>query len=96
MSQVENINVTQGAGVIMIMCLLVLGIVLFRQRLDLVMGLVLRFLCGIVGIYLINMVMEKISLNAVIGMNPATLLATTILGIPGLVMLYGIKIVSIL
>ncbi len=89
-------NFAQGAGLIIIMCLLVLAIVFFRGRMHLVFGIVLRGLCGVVSIYVINMLMERAAYEAAIGVNPVTVLAATILGFPGLVALYGIKIVSLL
>lgn len=96
MEQLQKINLMQGAGMIVVMCLLVLAIVLFRRRMRLLLGLVLRFLCGVAGIYLVNLLMERAAFEAEIGINPVTVLVTTILGIPGLAMLYGIKIVSLL
>lgn len=96
MEQLQKINLMQGAGMIVVMCLLVLAIVLFRRRMQLILGLVLRFLCGVAGIYLVNLLMERAAFEAEIGINPVTVLVTTILGIPGLAMLYGIKIVSLL
>ena len=96
MEQLQKINLMQGAGMIVVMCLLVLAIVLFRRRMQLILGLVLRFLCGAAVIYLVNLLMERAAFEAEIGINPVTVLVTTILGIPGLAMLYGIKIVSLL
>lgn len=96
MEQLQKINLMQGAGMIVVMCLLVLAIVLFRRRMQLILGLMLRFLCGVAGIYLVNLLMERAAFEAEIGINPVTVLVTTILGIPGLAMLYGIKIVSLL
>ncbi|MGN1158917.1 MAG: pro-sigmaK processing inhibitor BofA family protein [Lachnospiraceae bacterium] len=96
MEQLQKINLMQGAGMIVVMCLFVLAIVLFRRRMQLILGLVLRFLCGVAGIYLVNLLMERAAFEAEIGINPVTVLVTTILGIPGLAMLYGIKIVSLL
>ena len=43
-----------------------------------------------------TLLMERAAFEAEIGINPVTVLVTTILGIPGLAMLYGIKIVSLL
>lgn len=96
MEPLQGINLRQGTEIIVIMCLLVLAIVLFRRRLQLLFGVVLRFLCGIVGIYLVNILMERVALDAAIGINPVTALVTTILGIPGVAALYGIKIISLL
>ena len=42
------------------------------------------------------MVIVSYDMGFEIGINPVTVLVTTILGIPGLAMLYGIKIVSLL
>ena len=48
------------------------------------------------GICIINMLMERAAFGGEVGLNPVTLLTTTILGFPGLAALYGIKIMSIL
>ncbi len=86
----------QGAGVIIVMCLAVLTILFLRGRWYLIGELVLRFLCGAVGLCVVNMIMERAAFGGEVGLNPVTLLTTTILGFPGLVALYGIKIVSLL
>lgn len=96
MDQPQVFNFSQSAGIIIVMCAVVLCIGLFRQRLDILVRLGLRFLCGAVGIYVINQLVSQSVSNLTVGMNPTTLLAGTILGFPGLALLYGIKIVSIL
>lgn len=96
MDRPQVFDFTQSAGIIIAMCVIVLCIGLFRKRLDLLFRLGLRFICGAVGIYVINQLASQSVSDLVIGMNPVTLLAGTILGFPGLALLYGIKIVSIL
>lgn len=86
----------QGAGLIIGMCAVVLIIVLFRRRAQLLFELLLRFAFGTAAIYVINMLIVGVSSEAVIGIGPTTVLVSTILGFPGLALLYGIKIVSIL
>lgn len=86
----------QGAGLIIGMCAVVLIIVLFRRRAQLLFELLLRFAFGTAAIYVINMLIAGVSSEAVIGIGPTTVLVSTILGFPGLALLYGIKIVSIL
>ena len=86
----------QGAGMIIVMCVAVLAILFLRGRWYLLGELVLRFLCGAAGICIINMLMERVAFGGEVGLNPVTLLTTTILGFPGLAALYGIKIMSIL
>lgn len=86
----------QGAGIIILMCLAVLAIVFFKGRMYLIGELLLRFLCGAAGICVINMLMERVAFGGEVGLNPMTLLTTTILGFPGLAALYGIKIASLL
>ena len=86
----------QGAGMIIVMCAAVLAILFLRGRWYLLGELVLRFSCGAAGICVINMLMEKVAFGGEVGLNPVTLLTSTILGFPGLAALYGIKIMSIL
>lgn len=96
MGMLQENNFMQGAGLIIGMCAVVLVIVLFRRRVHILFDLALRFAFGVTAIYLINLLLERMASEAVIGIGPTTVLVSTILGFPGLALLYGIKIVSIL
>lgn len=91
-------EITNGQGMLMIilMCGVLLVIVLRGKRTDLIIGFVLRALCGLVCIYIVNNLMIHFQYQGTIGVNPYTLLTSGILGFPGLIALYAIKIVSLL
>ena len=48
------------------------------------------------GIYFINMGVTFLGFTSVVGINAVSILTTGILGIPGIVMLYGLSIYEIL
>lgn len=81
---------------ILVMCAVVLAIVLLRRRLDIIVGFALRALCGVICIYVVNNIMIHMNYGGTIGWNPITVLTSGFLGIPGVIALYGIKIVSLL
>lgn len=91
-------EITSGQGMLMIvmMCVVLLFIVMRRKRMDLLFGFVLRVLCGTVCIYIVNHLMLHFQYGGTLGLNPFTLIASGILGLPGLIALYAIKIVSLL
>ena len=96
MEMLRDNQYMQGAGLIIAMCAVVLVIVLFRRRVQLVFDLLLRLVCGITAIYVVNLLLARAGSGAMIGIGPTTVLVSTILGFPGLALLYGIKIVSTL
>ena len=81
---------------ILMMCGVLLIIVLRGKRTDLLIGFFLRALCGLVGIYIVNYMMLHFEYQGTIGVNPYTIIASGLLGLPGLFALYAIKIVSLL
>lgn len=91
-------ELTNGQGMLMIalMCGVLLIIVLRGKRTDILVGFFLRALCGLVCIYIVNSVMLRFQYPGTIGVNPYTLLASGLLGLPGLIALYAIKMVGLL
>lgn len=91
-------EITNGQGMLMIavMCLVLLVIVLRGKRTDILVGFILRALCGMVCMYIVNTLMLRFQYGGTLGVNPYTFLTSGILGIPGLIALYAIKIVSLL
>jgi inhibitor of the pro-sigma K processing machinery len=51
---------------------------------------------GSVGIYFLNYLFTLKNISLAVGINPATVLTSGILGFPGLVVLYGINLFKIL
>lgn len=56
----------------------------------------LRGIMGTISIYFINMGVTFLGFTTVVGINAVSILTTGILGIPGIVMLYGLSIYEIL
>ena len=56
----------------------------------------LRGIMGTIAIYFINMGVTFLGFPAIVGINAVSVLATGILGIPGIMMLYGLSIYEIL
>lgn len=49
-----------------------------------------RMVTGLLLILALNMGFEKVGFPLVVGINPVTMAATGCLGVPGVIMLYGI------
>lgn len=77
-------------------CVVVLLIGSMRKRLEWLLNLIMRSILGTVAIYFINgaLAMQGVSLG--IGINAVTVLTSGILGIPGLLALYGLGIYRLL
>ena len=95
-TQMTEITSGQGMLMIVLMCGVLLMIVLRGKRTEIMIGFILRALCGLVCIYVVNYVMLHFQYQGTIGVNPYTLLASGLLGLPGLIALYAIKIISLL
>ncbi len=85
-----------GTLFIVIACAGVLLIGAVRKRLEWLLNIVMRSILGTLAIYFINMVLAGLGISLGVGINAVTLLTTGILGIPGLLALYGIGIYQLL
>lgn len=71
---------------------IVFFLALFLKKSSIFIRFLLRgILCALV-IYFANIGFEKAGLSIAVSLNSASLLTTAILGFPGLLLLYGIKI----
>ncbi len=86
----ENMNQNTGILWIVGICAGVLLIGAMRKRTEWLLNFVLRMVLGTLAIFLINSSMQKFGMASGVGLNPATVLTSGILGFPGLAMLYGI------
>lgn len=86
----------EGIGVIAGVCLLVLTIVLFKKNAQILFNFFVRIVVGAVTIFFLNDFFESQNVLIILGLNPVTLLTTGILGIPGVLLLYGIEAVNLL
>ena len=90
MNQPENLLWLIGAAVL----LLILSF--FVRKAEWLINFVLRSIMGTIAIYFINIWVTFLGFTTVVGINAASVLTTGILGIPGIVMLYGLSIYEIL
>ncbi len=90
MNQPENLLWLIGAAVL----LLILSF--FVRKAEWLINFVLRSIMGTIAIYFINIGVTFLGFTTVVGINAASVLTTGILGIPGIVMLYGLSIYEIL
>lgn len=69
---------------------------LFIKKSSLFITFMLRGLFGAIVIYFSNLGFQKAGIAVTVTMNSASLLTSAILGFPGLLLLYGIKIYKLL
>ncbi len=78
--------------IIIIVCILFIGICIVKGRIDRIVDFALRAIIGVAAIYLLNFLLGLIDSNVVVGVNGVTVLVNGILGLPGLIMLYGLAL----
>nr|WP_289765491.1 pro-sigmaK processing inhibitor BofA family protein [uncultured Acetatifactor sp.] len=61
-----------------------------------ILNLIMRAILGTIAMYFINSVLDNMGITLGVGINAATVLTSGILGFPGLLALYGIRIYKIL
>ena len=81
-------------GVIIIA--IVLLFIAIKRKSVIIINFVLRGVLGTIAIYLINQTLLWQGMEFSIGINPLTVLTSAGLGFPGILLLYGIKIYSVL
>lgn len=90
--QGNEISLTQNdyLGVIMIVgvCVFIFLFLILRQKAGLVAGMVIRMICGVATIYVVNGILINYHISTLVGMNPISFLTSAILGIPGVCLLY--------
>ena len=75
---------------------LLLLISFLGKKAEWLLNFALRGIMGTISIYFINMGVTFLGFATVVGINAVSILTTGILGIPGIVMLYGLSIDEIL
>lgn len=81
--------------IIIAMCGLVLLIGAMRRKSEIIINVMLRGVLGTIAIYFINMVLLWQGIGIAIGINVVTVATTAVLGLPGMILLYGINIFRI-
>jgi inhibitor of the pro-sigma K processing machinery len=81
-----------GMAAIIGVCALVLLIGILGKKAEWLVNFVLRAVMGSVGIYFLNYLLAIQNISVAVGINPATVLTSGILGFPGVLVLYGIDL----
>lgn len=89
-------EIYQGAFLIIAVLGMVMLIIATKTNSHLILNFVLRSISGSLFIFGINQWMKMEGYSMFVGLNPGTVLTSGILGFPGVVLLYGIKIYSLL
>ncbi len=89
-------DIGTGAIIIVVVCILILLMGAFKAKMEWIINFILRGVAGTVGIYFINMFLHSQNINAEIGINAVNVLTSGFLGIPGLILLYGIRFYGLL
>lgn len=67
-----------------------------EKGIEMVVNFFVRLVLGVAVIFFVNQFLNSQNIQAVVGMNPLTLLTSGILGLPGVALLYGIVLLEIL
>lgn len=77
-------------------CIVVLFICAMRKKVEWLLNIVMRSILGTIAIYFINLILSGLGIDLHVGINAVTVLTSGILGIPGLLALYGLGIYQML
>ena len=86
----------QGAFLIIAVLGIVMFIIAVKTNSNLVLDFVIRSISGALLIFVINQWLEIEGYSWSVGLNPGTVLTSGMLGFPGVILLFGIKIYSLL
>lgn len=85
-------------GVFLIVGILVVVLMIgaVKNRAEWIINFMLRGVMGMMSIYFLNLFLADVSPGIRVGYNPITFVASGILGLPGVAMLYGINFYMLL
>ena len=67
-----------------------------RKKMEFLLNFMLRAVTGMIAVFLINEALAAQNVSVLVGINPWTALTSGILGIPGVALLYGIRLLNFL
>lgn len=85
-----------GMLVMVGICVLVLAISFLRKNAEIVLNFFVRAILGVMAMYMLNMLLEKVGIAGSVGINPVTVLTVGSLGTGGIALLYGILLYNLL
>lgn len=77
---------------IIIVCIMFIVLCIVKRRPDLILELGLRALIGVAAMYLLNFLLTLKGSQVAVAVNGGTALINGLLGLPGLIMLYGLAL----
>jgi pro-sigmaK processing inhibitor BofA len=89
-------NYFGGASAIIFMCVVILCMISLRKKMEFLLNFMLRAVTGMIAVFLINEALAAQNVSVLVGINPWTALTSGILGIPGVALLYGIRLLNFL
>lgn len=85
-----------GVVLILVACTVVLLIGAVKKKTEWLLNIVMRSILGTITIYFVNGGLATLGISLGVGINAVTVLTSGILGIPGLLALYGLGIYQML
>ena len=89
-------NNTLGMAALVVICAVVLLMGIVERRMEWLLNVLMRSILGTIAIYFVNGALAWAGISLNVGINPVTVLTSGILGIPGLLAIYGIGIYNVL
>lgn len=89
-------NIYMSVAFILIVCFVVLFIGATRKKMEWLLNIVMRGILGTISIYFMNGGLAAVGISVGVGINAVSVLTSAILGIPGVLALYGIEIYTLL
>lgn len=86
----------QGAFLIIAVCGIILLILGIKSNSHMILNIIIRSVTGSLFIFFINRILENGDIFISVGLNPLTVLTSGILGFPGVLLLFGIKLYCML
>lgn len=89
-------NNTLGMAALVVICAVVLLMGIVKKRMEWLLNVLMRSILGTIAIYFVNGALAWAGISLNVGINPVTVLTSGILGVPGLLVIYGIGIYNVL
>ena len=83
-------DITPGMIALVAVCAAVLLMGVMKRKMEWLLNIFMRSVLGTIAIYFVNSALLSAGITLGVGINPLTVLTSGILGLPGLVAIYGV------
>lgn len=83
-------NLEQAIIFLLVVCAVVLVIVFAKNKVEILVNVVLRVIFGSVSLHVLNVLLLAKGIDILVGINFGTLGVIGVLGIPGFILLYAV------